>query len=200
MQCTRLPQAAFETLVAGAKVLEADSHGAKVYLLADGNILKLFRRKRLLSSALLRPYSARFISNAERLHELGIPTLKVLQHYRLDKPGITAVLYEPLPGRNLRQLMDTAEFTWQQSLEPLIAMVRRLHRSGVYFRSLHLGNIIVTPEGTLGLIDMADMSFTRGPLSRRLIKRNLEHFARYLQREKLTECFPLAEMRRALLG
>ncbi|MET3716444.1 hypothetical protein ABMD26_002692 [Pseudomonas sp. PvP001] len=128
MQCTRLPQAAFDTLTTGAKVLEADSHGAKVYLLADGNILKLFRRKRLFSSALLRPYSARFIANAQRLQQLGVPTLKVLQHYRLDKPGMTAVLYEPLPGRNLRQLMDTAEFTWQESLEPLIALIRQLHR------------------------------------------------------------------------
>lgn len=199
MQCTRLPQAAFDTLTAGAKVLEADSHGAKVYLLADGNILKLFRRKRLFSSALLRPYSARFIANAQRLQQLGVPTLKVLQHYRLDKPGMTAVLYEPLPGRNLRQLMDTAEFTWQESLEPLIALIRQLHRCGVYFRSLHLGNVIVTPEGALGLIDMADMSFTRGPLSRRLIKRNLEHFSRYLERERLTACFPLAELNKAVL-
>jgi RIO-like serine/threonine protein kinase len=199
MQCTRLAQASFDTLITGAKVLEADSHGAKVYLLADGNILKLFRRKRLLSSALLRPYSARFIANAERLEILKIATLKVLAHYKLERPGMTAVLYEPLPGRNLRQLMDTADFTWQHSLEPLIAMIRRLHRSGVYFRSLHLGNVIVTPEGELGLIDMADMSFTRGPLSRRLIKRNLEHFSRYLEREKLTACFPLAELNKAVL-
>jgi hypothetical protein len=119
MQCTRLAQASFDTLITGAKVLEADSHGAKVYLLADGNILKLFRRKRLLSSALLRPYSARFIANAERLEILKIATLKVLAHYKLERPGMTAVLYEPLPGRNLRQLMDTADFTWQHSLEPL---------------------------------------------------------------------------------
>ena len=199
MQCSRLPQAALNTMIADARILEKDSYGPKVYLLADGNILKLFRRKRFFSSALFRPYSKRFIDNALELQKRGIPTLTVLQSYQLETPGMTAVLYEPLPGRNLRQLMDTAEFTWQESLEPLIALVRQLHRCGVYFRSLHLGNVIVTPEGALALIDMADRAFTRGPPSRRLIKRNLEHFSRYLERERLTACFPLAELNKAVL-
>lgn len=74
MQCSRLPQAALNQMIEGAKILEADSYGAKVYLLQDGNIVKLFRRKRLLSSALLRPYSKRFIDNAAQLEKLGIPT------------------------------------------------------------------------------------------------------------------------------
>ncbi|AZD58538.1 Oligosaccharide repeat unit polymerase Wzy [Pseudomonas chlororaphis subsp. aurantiaca] len=34
-------------MIEGARILEADSYGPKVYLLQDGNILKLFRRKRL---------------------------------------------------------------------------------------------------------------------------------------------------------
>jgi len=32
-----------------------------------------------------------------------------------------------------------------------------------------------------------------------LIKRNLEHFSRYLERERLTACFPLAELNKAVL-
>lgn len=73
MQCSRLPQAALNQMIEGAKILEADSYGAKVYLLQDGNIVKLFRRKRLLSSALLRPYSKRFIDNAAQLEKLVFP-------------------------------------------------------------------------------------------------------------------------------
>lgn len=46
MQSSRLPQAALNQLIEGASILEADSYGPKVYLLQDGNILKLFRRKR----------------------------------------------------------------------------------------------------------------------------------------------------------
>ena len=79
MQCSRLPQATLNQMIDGAKVLEADSYGPKVYLLQDGNILKLFRRKRIFSSALFRPYSKRFIDNAVELQKLGVPPLQVLQ-------------------------------------------------------------------------------------------------------------------------
>ena len=57
----------------GAQVIEADSHGEKVLRLADGNYNKLFRRNRLISSALFWPYAQRFANNARRREQLGIP-------------------------------------------------------------------------------------------------------------------------------
>ncbi|MFK0086206.1 toluene tolerance protein [Pseudomonas sp. NPDC090755] len=199
MQCSRLSQVDLNQLILGARILEADSYGAKVYLLKDGNILKLFRRKRLISSALLRPYSQRFIDNVAQLEKKGIPTLKVLKHYKLEAPGMTAVLYRPLPGETLSQLSRKEGFSWQERLPQLVALVRRLHGAGIYFRSLHLGNIVVTPEQEMGLIDVADMRFMRAPLSRRMVRRNVQHFARYIARERLEDQFPLAELERALL-
>lgn len=199
MQCFRLPQAALNQMIKGARVLEADSFGPKVFLLPDGNILKLFRRKRLLSSALFRPYSKRFIDNAARLEKLGIPTLQTLTLHQLDAPGMTAVLYRPLPGETLRQLADKNGFDWQQTLPALTAFIRELHAAGVYFRSLHLGNIVVTPGNQFGLIDVADMRFLRGPLPQHLVKRNLQHFARYIDREKLNESFPMQTLEQILL-
>ena len=50
-----------------AEVLEADGHGDKVLRLRDGSFLKLFRRKRLISSAALFPYAERFARNASEL-------------------------------------------------------------------------------------------------------------------------------------
>jgi tRNA A-37 threonylcarbamoyl transferase component Bud32 len=200
MQCFRLSKAALNQMIVGAKVLEADSFGAKVYMLQDGKILKLFRRKRWFSSALLRPYSRRFIDNAEKLEKLGVPTLKVTHFYRLDQPGMTAVLYRPLPGETLRQITQKADFSWQQSMPALIELIRSLHQSGIYFRSLHLGNIVVTPQNTLGLIDVADMRFIKGPLSNSLKKRNLQHFARYIAREQLNEAFPLHALEQGVLA
>ncbi|MGE8067179.1 toluene tolerance protein [Pseudomonas sp. NPDC089569] len=199
MQCSRLPQAALKNLIGGAKVLEADSFGPKVYLLQNGNILKLFRRKRFFSSALFRPYSKRFIDNALELEKLGVPTLQVLQYYRLESPGMTAVLYQPLPGETLRQIAGKEGFTWPQALPDLAGLIRNLHQSGIYFRSLHLGNIVVTPDNRMGLIDVADMRFLRGPLPRHLIKRNLQHFARYIARENLNESFPMQALEQAVL-
>jgi len=48
-----------------------------------------------------------------------------------------------------------------------------LHDRGVYFRSLHLGNVILTPEGELGLIDFADLRIHPWPLGRYLRSRNM---------------------------
>lgn len=200
MHCLRLTQAALNQMVEGAKTLEADSYGAKVYLLNDGNILKVFRRKRFFSSALLRPYSKRFIDNAIHLETLGIPTLKVLAFYRLDAPGMTAVLYRPLPGQTLRQIAEKNGFDWSENLPKLVALIRRLHAAGIYFRSLHLGNIVITPQGQWGLIDVADMSFYKAPLSRKLAQRNLQHFIRYIHRENLADKFPIEKLTQALLG
>lgn len=199
MQCSRLPQAALNQMVEGARVLEADSFGPKVFLLSDGNILKLFRRKRLFSSALLRPYSKRFIDNAVHLEKLGIPTLQALNFYQLQTPGMTAVLYRPLPGETLRQIANQDGFDWNQALPALSAFIRQLHNAGVYFRSLHLGNIVITPDNQYGLIDVADMRFVRGPLPSHLVKRNLQHFARYIDREHLNESFPIQALEQSLL-
>ncbi|BCX65833.1 serine/threonine protein kinase [Pseudomonas izuensis] len=199
MQCSRLPQAALNQMINGARVLEADSYGPKVYLLQDGNILKLFRRKRFFSSALVRPYSKRFIDNAVELQKLGVPTLQVLQFYRLQAPGMTAVLYQPLPGETLRQIANKEGFSWPQALPDLANLIRNLHDSGIYFRSLHLGNIVITPDNRMGLIDVADMRFLRAPLPRHLVKRNLQHFARYIARENLNETFPMQALEQAVL-
>lgn len=180
---TRLPSVILKKMTTGASILEQDSFGPKVYRLNDGKMLKLFRRKRLFSSALLRPHSQRFCRNAAALQERGILTVKPLTLYRLDDPAWTAVLYNPLPGETLSQLLRDNDITWN-ALQPELALfINHLHESGVYFRSLHLGNIVRTPDGTLGLIDIADLQIHQHKLSRRLIERNREHFDKYLRKE-----------------
>jgi len=180
---TPLPAPMLNEMIAGARILEQDGFGPKVYQLRDGNMLKLFRRKRLLSSALLRPHSRRFCTNATALQGLGVPTLQPLYLYRLDDPAWTAVLYRPLPGETLSQLLRDDELSWIALQPELARFINRLHVSGVYFRSLHLGNIVRTPDGQLGLIDIADLQNLRRPLGGRLIRRNREHFDKYLRKE-----------------
>ena len=198
MRFSPLCQSDFEQLTHNAKVLELDSFGPKVLQLEGNLFLKLFRRKRWLSSALWRPYSLRFIENAQRLKSLGIPTLTPLELFRLDDRAMTAVHYQPLPGRTFRQLSEQPGFDWQPLLPSLADLIHQLHALGIYFRSLHLGNIVQTPEGSLGLIDISDMRFFRHALSQKLAQRNLKHFQHYLQREKLEDRFPFEELRRIL--
>lgn len=182
---SRLSPEDLEKLACGAEILEQDSFGPKVYQLANGDIFKLFRRKRLLSSALLRPHSLRFAQNAAALAALGIPTLTPLQLYRLQDAERTAVLYQPLPGETLSHLLRKSPEQWPALLPRLARFINHLHEHGVYFRSLHLGNVVQTPSGELGLIDVADLRMRRRALTPTLIERNREHFEKYVRKEGL---------------
>lgn len=164
----------------GAQVLEADGSGDKVLRLTDGSILKLFRRKRLLTSAAWYPYARRFADNCTALRERQIPCPTIRDVYRIASIERDAVHYDPLPGQTLRQLLDN-----QGDADPLRGQLgvfmATLHERGIYFRSAHLGNIVLTPEHQLGLIDIADLRVYRRPLRKSLRLRNFKHMVRYPQ-------------------
>ena len=163
-----------------AQVLEEDSHGEKVLRLADGTFLKLFRRKSWLSKTTLYPPAKRFADNAAELQRLGVPCPRVIQLYRLSAPYRSVVHYEPLPGATLRQLLQQDTSLDQLEIFAQLAeFITRLHDLGIYFRSLHMGNIVRTPKGELGLIDISDLRCLGKPLSRRMRNRNYQHLLRY---------------------
>jgi tRNA A-37 threonylcarbamoyl transferase component Bud32 len=168
---------AYLALRDGAQVLEADRFGDKVLHLANGNFLKLFRRKRLLTSAALFPYAQRFADNAQALQQRGVPCPQVIAVYRIQSIQRDAVYYAPLPGSTLRQLFGQTDIAAALRAQ-LGEFVAQLHASGVYFRSLHLGNIVLTPDNHLGLIDIADLKCQRRALSRQKRLRNFQHMLR----------------------
>ncbi|MDR0440171.1 MAG: lipopolysaccharide kinase InaA family protein [Candidatus Accumulibacter sp.] len=166
----------FLALRAGAETIEADSFGEKVLRLADGNFLKLFRRKRLITSAAWYPYALRFADNAEALSALGIPAPRVIAAYRVPSLKRDAVHYLPLAGTTLRALVQCGfDAESEHRLKRLFTdFVIRLHSLGIYFRSLHLGNVVLTPAGELGLIDFSDLRIYRRPLPAFMRRRNLK--------------------------
>ena len=175
----RLSAVDYQALRAGAVVLEADGFGEKVLQLADGRILKLFRRKRLLSSATIYPYARRFVANAKALAKRGVPVPQILRIIRISSISRDAVHYAPLAGTTLRELaqagLDPAR---EAALKAVFTrFVIDLHDSGVYFRSLHIGNVVCTPEGKLGLIDFSDLRIHPWPLGRYSRVRNMRRMA-----------------------
>ncbi|MBV6286442.1 toluene tolerance protein [Pseudomonas aegrilactucae] len=175
-----LEHARYLALREGAQVLEADGTGDKVLRLQDGSMLKLFRRKRLITSAAWYPYARRFADNCTTLAERAIPCPHVRQVYRIAEIARDAVHYDPLPGHTLRQLLDQPQGS-EQLRAQLGAFIAQLHEKGIYFRSAHLGNVVLTPEGELGLIDIADLRTYSRPLHKRLRLRNFKHMLRYPQ-------------------
>jgi len=167
-------------LMAGATIIEADGLGPKVLRLEDGNFLKLFRPRRCYTSGSFNPYSERFAANSERLRGMGIPTPEVLSLYHLHD-GSSAVHYRPLPGQTLRQALQSNETvaTRHELVERFGTFIAGLHEQGIYFRSLHLGNVLVLENGDLGLIDLADMRIYPSSLTQSLRQRNLRHMQRY---------------------
>lgn len=168
---------AYLALRTNATVLERDLHGEKVLRLEDGDYLKLFRRKRLVSSAAWYPYAQRFADNANALKERGIPCPKVVGVYRIKSIQRDAVLYSPLPGNTLRELILAGKATTELRTQ-LADFIARLHEYGIYFRSLHLGNIVLTSEETFGLIDIADLHAGSSPVPPWRRRRNLQHLLR----------------------
>lgn len=171
----RLTAEEYLRLRAGAEVMEADSFGDKVLRLADGTILKLFRRKRLLSSAAWYPYAQRFADNAVAMRRRGIAVPEIIAIVRIPVIARDAVHYHPLPGESLRQLLRAGmEPDERQNLRSAFTrFVIELHEKGIYFRSLHLGNVLQLPDGHFGLIDIADARLRPWRLSRHLRRRNL---------------------------
>ena len=180
MPIKKLSASGLQQLSNDAQVIEEDGLGPKVLRLSDGSFLKLFRRRRWYTSGSFNPYSERFAVNSEQLRQMGIPTPQVLNLYRLDD-GSSAVHYAPLPGHTLRQVLQsiTAPAVRQALVERFGKFMAQLHEKGVYFRSLHLGNVLVLEDGEFGLIDLADLRVYPSPLNLSLRQRNLRHMQRY---------------------
>lgn len=162
----------------GAEILASDSFGAKVLRLKDGSIIKLFRTKRIISSAFFYPYALRFVNNASRLKGMGISTVTVIDYYKIPSIKRTAVHYMELEGDTLRNhiMHHSLDIKITQKLAAFIA---RLHNKGVYFRSIHFGNILITPDNSFGLIDIADMKIKNHSLNIGKRIRNFNHLTRY---------------------
>ncbi|WP_455924724.1 toluene tolerance protein [Pseudomonas putida] len=175
----KLDYADYQVLRQGARVIEADGHGEKVLLLPNGNFLKLFRRKRVFTSAALFPYAQRFARNTEALRKRDIPCPRILDTWRVAEIERDVVHYAPLPGDTLRHLITGAVPPPPALLTQFATFVAGLHEQGIYFRSLHLGNVVMTPDNQLGLIDIADLRAYPWALRRSLCLRNFQHMLRY---------------------
>jgi tRNA A-37 threonylcarbamoyl transferase component Bud32 len=156
-------------------IFEQDQYGIKVAKLANGDFIKIFRVKRLFSIAHVYSYARMFCRNAERIAKLGIPTVKVKQLYHIQNSNKTAVVYEPLYGDTILDILRSRNISIALSKD-LGAFIAEVHEKGIYFRGLHLGNIVLTSEKRMGLIDIADMTIFPWSLDSR---RRLKNFSRF---------------------
>jgi len=195
--------AEYEKLVDMAVVLAEDSHGPKVFQARDGRIVKLFRRKRIFSSALISPYARRFEQNAKRLYETGFHTVHVTGVYRIPGLRRDCVIYPRIPGRIIRELAKgdgVSRDAMGHALGKVGALLAELHGQGFLFRSVHLGNIVSMPDGELALIDVSDLRrWPWGGLPYGWRVRNFGHIWRYPEDRTIIRLWGVAKFVNAYL-
>ena len=173
----------YKELIKDAKLMKSDGFGPKVYRRPDATYVKLFRQKRKFSLATIWPYVKRFLRNSTQLKKRGIDTVNVLALYNCPDIERTIVTYSELKGELFRDVL-TNEHSNERIFQ-LAHFIAELHQKGIYFRSIHLENIVLQPNGHLGLIDIADMRiryFSLNPLRR---VRNLCHMLKYQEDNNL---------------
>ena len=169
----------YQRLVDNSVILEEDGHGLKVLETSDGHIIKIFRQKRVVSSALIKPYASRFVKNAQVLKKLGIHTVDVVDMFYCPPIKRSLVKYRPIPGKTLRSVLHSS-LQFDVIMESFVHFFAELHDKGVFFRSIHLNNVIVSDDSNkLGLIDFADMKISSKGLSSAMRLRNFKHLTRY---------------------
>ena len=193
MKVERMSTDEFDRFAARSDVLSSDLNGVKVLRADDGTMLKIFRRKRRLSSALFSPYALRFGHASQELVRRGISTVETLRVVTLDEPGHTGVIYRYLEGTPLRDALETADDDARTALmEAFHDFVARLHQNGVYFRGLHFANVLVQSKDSFALIDVSEVRFLRGPLSSNLRARNFKPLVAYAIDVRSLEQFGIA--------
>lgn len=187
-----ISHAEFKQLFDGTnKILEKDSFGIKIVETSNHKIIKLFRLKRYFSSALFHPYAVRFQKNAEQLKDLDIPSVTVEKLAYCREENRHIAIYPKLQGVPLRDALRTA--CDPSLLVQLAGFIATLHSKGIYFRSLHLGNIILMKNAKFALIDLADMRILKKSLNPKLRIRNFRHLLRYKQDCSFIETFGIED-------
>ncbi len=165
-------------MIKNGEVLTKDTFGDKVIRLNDGRIAKLFRLKRVFSSALIWPYAKRFVRAVEILQKKNIPTVQIINTYKVPSIKRDLIIYQPLEGDSLRDLLNDKNSREKFVLE-FACFLAHLHNSGIYFRAIHFNNVIVTSQGRFGLIDVTDLFYSSSPLNRFKRARNFKPILHY---------------------
>ncbi len=161
----------FAALCEDGSVLESRKRtgAAKVIEVRDRQagtlIIKAWHPKRRITSARLYPYDLRFRHNAAKLRALGFNAPLVRGWGGIGSGSTRFICYEALPGASLRSLIPRVD------LRGAAGFISRLHDAGVDFRSLHMGNILLSGSANYGLIDLTDCRFSSRPLS---LKRRID--------------------------
>lgn len=140
---------------------------------ADDTIIKFFYpKRRLFSSDRFKPYAMRFCNNIEKLQAYGYSVPNIVKVKYCAERKLYLVYYKKLAGVDVRTIAKTKGLNFITHVSKLIA---DMHAQGIFFRSIHLENLLKQPDNKIGLLDIADVRFNKKPLSLYTRYRNIKH-------------------------
>jgi serine/threonine protein kinase len=139
-----------------------------------GNIIiKLFyRKRRLFSSDRIKPQAIRFCDNIQSLSANGYAVPKLIKIQYCSDLGIYLIYYHKIEGQDIRSLARGGNIN---IIHDAIKFIAHLHKNGVFFRSIHLENLLYTVDGKIALLDVSDLKIKSKSLTIYLRYRNLKH-------------------------
>jgi len=176
----RMSEEEWSRLAEGARELARDERGNVTMRCRDGRVAKTFSLKRRLSSGLLVPHARRFVRSGDELARRGVVAPRADGIFARDAARRHVVTHPWVEGRDLRQALAGGADE-EGLVARLGAFVGSLHRRGVLFRSLHFANVLVLPDGALGLLDVVDVRFAAPgrALAPAALAKNLRQLLRY---------------------
>ena len=145
------------------------------------------------------PYSWRFRRNSRRLRARGFQCISVEGIFYCRAIRRHGVIYRRLEGVPLDIILQGEDAESDRVFRDYAVFIARLHSARVYFRSLHPGNILRLPDGSFGLIDIADIRFPRRRLTLRERVRNFAHLLRSAEFQSALKHHPIEDFLDAYL-
>jgi serine/threonine protein kinase len=145
----------------------------KVFEKNGNTIIKLFYpKKSKLSSDRIRPRAMRFYHNVKLLQKYGYNAPVVTKVQFCPDLKIYLMYYAKIQGCDVRNLAKNGKLDIIRHVAHLLA---NLHTNGIFFRSVHLENLLYQPDGQFALLDVTDVRFKRKALTFYSRYRNLKH-------------------------
>ncbi len=167
----KLDREQLENYIDASRVLHGTTERPGLILTPGDEIVKFFYRRKKISTATFLPPAQRFTANSRKLLERDIPAPVVKDVMYCDEIPVQMVVYDRIEGKDVRELCQSEGVT---NLAQLPEHFAHLHKTGIYFRAVHLGNILIG-HGAIYLVDISDLTTHGSSLGVFQRARNLAH-------------------------
>ncbi len=158
-------------LTEGAELVKRTRTKIRLLLSSEKKIIKHIYKRKLLSTSTIWPYASRFIKNAKHLSSKNISVPKINAVYFYPTLNCDILIYDFVSGMTLYDLARTNNISFMPDLARYLV---GLHDLGIYFKDIHLNNL-VSNNDTFTLLDLESIQYQHRPLTITQRIRNLTH-------------------------